>query len=232
LGLQAFLAILLIFKRSWKSFPIFAIFSLSNFLGGLTGFLVQKSPVLYLYAFLISESLAILLGLGVVYEIFVHLFSAQAALRRIATYSLGVAVAILVAIACATLWVNSPGGLRGLGAAILLTEETTRLLEVGLLMFLFVCSSTFGLHWRQPVFGITLGLAISVAVELITVTVWRQIGAGSSPMFSVVRLVVSNLTLLVWAGYFVAPERVRSADLPERAQLEQWNRAVMELIHQ
>ncbi len=44
-------------------------------------------------------------------------------------------------------------------------------------------------------------------------------------------IVAFDLALLVWMGYLIAPEPVRSSvDIPKRAQLEQWNQAVMELI--
>ncbi|HEY6308186.1 MAG TPA: hypothetical protein VI488_17205 [Candidatus Angelobacter sp.] len=117
--------------------------------------------------------------------------------------------------------------------AILVGEEATRIIETGLLMLLFILSSAFGLHWRQQAFGIALGLGFFVAVELIGVTTRAHLGAAAAETFGAIRMLAFNCSLLIWLGYLLAPERVTiAAELPKRAQLEQWNQAIMELIHQ
>jgi hypothetical protein len=99
-------------------------------------------------------------------------------------------------------------------------------------MFLFLFSSAFGLHWRQHVFGISLGLGIFVAVELLAMTMRVQLGVATAPAFDLLRMVSFNVSLLVWLGYLALPERATGrADVPQPAQLEQWNQAVVELIH-
>jgi RsiW-degrading membrane proteinase PrsW (M82 family) len=118
-------------------------------------------------------------------------------------------------------------------SAVLVTEETARILEVGLLVFLFVFSRAFGLHWRQSVFGIALGLGVFTSVELAGVALQTHIGPGAYQAFNLARALSFNVSLLIWMGYILAPERMTStAELPQRAQLEQWNQAIMELIHQ
>ncbi len=102
-----------------------------------------------------------------------------------------------------------------------------------MLMCLFLLSTAFGLHWRQQVFGIALGLGLFVAVELITVTVWGMTGKAAHDALNVIRILSFNISLLIWIGYLLATERASSeAELPQRSQLEQWNQAVMELIRQ
>jgi hypothetical protein len=45
------------------------------------------------------------------------------------------------------------------------------------------------------------------------------------------RVITFCISVLLWTGYLFAPEKAAgSAELPDRAQLEQWNQAVMELI--
>jgi hypothetical protein len=51
--------------------------------------------------------------------------------------------------------------------------------------------------------------------------------------FMLARAFSFDLSLLIWLGYLLAPERVTIAsEVPQRGQLEQWNRAVKELIYQ
>jgi hypothetical protein len=130
----------------------------------------------------------------------------------------------------AVILLQSPGAIH-LGKAVLVLEEATRVVEVGLLMFLFGASAAFGLHWKQAEFGIALGLGMFVAVQLATVTLRSQIGVQAWQVLNVVSILAFDSSLLVWLGYLLAPERVTSTgEVPKRAQLEQWNQAVMELI--
>jgi threonine/homoserine/homoserine lactone efflux protein len=100
-------------------------------------------------------------------------------------------------------------------------------------MFLFVFSSVFGLHWRQPVFGIALGLGTYVAVKLAEVALLPYAGSTAGAALRVAGIICFNVSMLVWLGYTILPERAAGkAEMPKRAQLEQWNQAIMELIHQ
>jgi hypothetical protein len=138
---------------------------------------------------------------------------------------------VLLAIVVA--YAQSSGDRSPLAASVLLTEETARTVEVGLLMFLFLFSRAFGLHWRQHVFGIALGLGIFVATELAGVTTRAYFGPAVLRSFGLARGVAFDVSLLVWIGYLLVPERATSAAaVPDRVQLEQWNQAIMELIHQ
>jgi hypothetical protein len=100
-------------------------------------------------------------------------------------------------------------------------------------MFLFLFATVFGLHWRQHEFGISLGLGIFVAVELISVTMKSHVGPFGADTIGFIRVLTMDLSMLIWLGYILVPERVAvQAELPKREQLEQWNRAMMELINQ
>ena len=232
LALLAVLTFVLIAKKAWRTFPFFTAYAMFNLLTGPIQFFLYRNPRFYVYSYIASESLSVLLGLAVVYEIFVQLFSVQVALRRLANSLLVLVIALLIALGFGVVYTHAPG-VKNVIVAILVSEQAARAVEVGLMMFLFACSSTFGLHWRQPLFGIALGLGLFTTVQLIMMTLWKYIGSGGSGIVGIVGMVAFNVSLLLWIGYLVAPERVSAAvEPPERSQLEQWNRAVMELIHQ
>jgi hypothetical protein len=113
----------------------------------------------------------------------------------------------------------------------MLAAEAARIVELGVIMFLFLSSSAFGLHWRQNEFGIALGLGTCAAVELFNVTLMTHVSKEAAQIFNLVRSLSFNLSLLIWLGYLLVPERTTSsAEIPKQDQLEQWNQAVMELI--
>jgi hypothetical protein len=59
-----------------------------------------------------------------------------------------------------------------------------------------------------------------------------QFGVAITQTFNLLRLISFDGSLLIWLGYIALPERATGrTDVPQKAQLEQWNQAVMELIH-
>ena len=169
---------------------------------------------------------------AIVYEVFNHLLSMHSALTRLARVVFRGAVILLLVLAGAVIYAHLPFKFADVRMALMAMEEAARVLEVGLLLFLFVFSGAFGLHWRQHEFGIALGLGIIATAKLATVTV-VQYASSAGGIINLVLLLALDLSFLIWSGYLFLPERVSSAAVvPDRKQLEQWNQAIMELIHQ
>jgi hypothetical protein len=230
--IQTILAIVVIFRKSWRDLPAFSGYALFSATASLALYAIPGSHhnLTYFYAYWISEAGAIVLGLVIVREIFMKLFAPHLALRKLASMIFRVAIILLVAFGCAVMYAQAPGA-QGVYKGVMIGEEAVRIVEVGLIMFLFLSSGAFGLHWRQGIFGIALGLGIFTCVELVALAVYLNIGTTAFAGFEIARLVASNLSLLVWLAYLLAPERATAgAEMPKRAQLEQWNQAVLELI--
>jgi hypothetical protein len=232
LVIQFLLSIALVTRRLWGKFPVFSAYVLFTLVETLILLVLHKRQA-YFYAYMMFETIAVLLGVALVYEIFVHLFSLHTALRRLARASFRVALVLLLLFAGAVIYSRMPIGKGGLLAALLLVEEAARILEVGLIAFLFVFASVFGLHWRQSVFGITLGLGISLVAKLVEVTVSPYVDIPTRDSLNLAQLACFDFGLLIWFAYMFMKERVPVVhEIPKRAQLEQWNQAVLELIHQ
>src|SRR5262249_11694847 len=230
LVLELFLVLVLMFTKSWKRFPLFTTYAVCMLLGDVASYASLHQVSVRLYVYLGNETLSVVLALALIYEIFRNLFSSHLALRKLATTTFCVVGALLVFLGVVVLWTHSPIGAKSMVTTALVVEEAYRILEVGLIMFLFVFSSAFGLHWRQQIFGIVLGLGVSAAIKLAAITFGPHsfITAG---VLNVAIMVSYNSTLLIWLTYVLIPERATStAEMPKRAQLEQWNQAIMELI--
>jgi len=232
LALQALLVVVLFTKRVWTNFPIFFSYCTFNFLATGVMLALLRYRVVYFWGYWLAEGIGLILGFGITYEVFGRLFMPHPALKRLAGRVFRWSLLALLILSCIVVYTHPPTHQNGLMRAVLVFEEATRIVEVGLLMFLFLFSSAFGLHWRQHVFGISLGLGIFVAVELLAVTMRVQFGVATTPTFNLLHMVSADVSLLVWLGYLALPERPAGrADVPQPAQLEQWNQAVMELIH-
>jgi hypothetical protein len=186
--------------------------------------------MVYFYTYWICEAISTMLGLAVVYEIFRAIFSSHLALRKLASTVFAVAIVLLIVLGIIVMYVQ-PQAQTNIGSPIMVVAEAIRFVQVGLLMLLFVFSTAFGLHWRAHVFGIALGLGIFASVDLVNVTLRSYFGNGAADFLNMARVGALCLSLLMWVAYLYVPERVTSGEVPDRAQLEQWNQAVMELIN-
>jgi hypothetical protein len=228
--LQVALALALLAKRAWQSYPAFSAYVFFSVLETAVNSVLNHHGEVYFYTFFALEAIGIVLGLAVVREVFTNLFSPHPALRKLATVTFRVAVVGLIVLACAVFFAEH-GNARGFYRGIVLAEEAARIVELGVIMFLFLSSSAFGLHWRQNEFGIALGLGTCAAVELFNVTLINHVSQQTAQIFNLVRSLSFNLSLFIWLGYLLVPERATSsAEIPKQDQLEQWNEAVMELI--
>src|ERR1044071_24772 len=217
-------------KRAWHIYPAFSAYVFFSVFEAAVISLVPHRGMAYFYTFWACEAIGIVLGLAVVREVFTNLFTPHPALRKLATVTFRVAVVALIVLACVVFYAES-GNARGIARGILLAEEAARIVELGLIMFLFLSSSAFGLHWRQNEFGIALGLGTCAAVELFNVTLMTHVSPEAAQIFSLLRSLSFNLSLVIWLGYLLVPEgATSSAEIPKQDQLEQWNQAVMELI--
>jgi hypothetical protein len=60
-----------------------------------------------------------------------------------------------------------------------------------------------------------------------------QLSPATHNAFAIVRGFAYITSLLVWGTYMLLPEHASDeSQLPQRGQLEQWNQAILELIHQ
>lgn len=231
IGVQLVLASTLLLKRLWLKYPAFCGYTFFNLFAAALTYSLRGHTNLYFYVFWTCDAIGIVLGLAVVRELFTAVFAPHPALRKLATVIFRIAVVLLVAFACVVIYMQSMDA-RDIATAVLLAAEAARLIELGLIMFLFLSAGAFGLHWRQHVFGIALGLGMFAAVQLTSVTLLGHANSTMVEAFSLARSISFAVSLLIWLGYLVIPEKVAAnGEVPKRAQLEQWNQAVMELIN-
>jgi hypothetical protein len=232
LALQGLLAFALLAKRTWRQFPFFSGYIWLSFAISIAEYLLLRNRSVYFYVYWIGEAIGIGLGLFVVYEIFKHIFTVHSALLRLATLTFRIAIVILLSAGVIVYLTQPPSQTTNLRVAVQAVEQATRIIEVGLLMILFVCSAAFGLHWKQAEFGIALGLGFFATLELLAVTLRPLVGHSGVVLMNEMRTAAFDCSLFIWLGYLMAPPERATAtlDVP-KAQLEQWNQAVTELIN-
>src|SRR5947199_9406 len=113
--------------------------------------------------------------------------------------------------------------LQALLAVVLVARKTWKTFPIFTAYSIYSCLVSVGMYALRP----------SGSVDLILVTMRLHLGYVAQGVFSVTRALAFNLSLLMWLGYLLAPEsKTQRMDVPKLSQLEQWNQALMELIHQ
>lgn len=194
-----------------KEFPLF--FSYVVFQGIVSTLLLVLRPhyAVYFYAYWTTAMLGVFVEFVVIYEIFSHIFRPYEALRRIAMVLFRWSALVLVMVAVVTSVATGQSGLSQIMTTILALERSIRVMQVGLVLFLFLFSQQVGLTQRHRVFGISLGFGITAAVELIIVTMITNMDptqhTGIALLSSGACLTASG----VWCYYMriEEPERVR-----------------------
>lgn len=231
--LEVLLVGILLYGRMWRNFPFFTSYAVFTLTSSVISFATRGNGSLYFYSYWADEAIGIILGFAVVFEIFRSLFAGHAALRKLAVLVFGGALVILLITATYILVYEGQSIATNIGKAVMVMEEAVRTIEVGALVVLFLCTRAFGLHWRQSVFGIALGLGLFAAIELVAITLRSKLSPAMNDSLNIVRGVAYTASLIVWGTYMLLPERATDeSQLPQRGQLEQWNQAILELIHQ
>src|SRR5438552_14449758 len=137
LVLNCGLVAVLIGKGSLRRFPFFGAYAMFTLIASGVMYLLHRFPYPYFYTYWICEGVSVILGFAVVYEVFRRLLTPYPALRRLALLIFQWSIMVLVFMGCVVLYGQSAAEHNRFAAAVMVVEEATRIIEVGLLMFLF-----------------------------------------------------------------------------------------------
>src|SRR5579871_652 len=140
IGVQILLIAVLLVKKAWHKFPVFSFYIFFNLAGTVTTYCLFSKGLTYFYAFWIYEAIVILLSVAAVWEVFVRLFAPHIVLKKLALIIFRITVFGLIFLAGGVIYMQS-GDSKGISSAVLLVAEAARIVEVGLIMFLFLSSS-------------------------------------------------------------------------------------------
>jgi len=191
----------------------------------------QMSYADYFYAFWIAQAISVVLSFAVIYKVYCTIFQNCDALRQLGSIFFGLAAVVLLGVAALTVaaapGVDAPGIVR----EMLLLERSVRVMQCGLLAFLFVLAFFFGLPWRNHVFGVALGFGVFTTIELAAVALRSQLGASAATALSRVNSAAYSCGLLIWVYYLLAPEPAHQySGVVPHYNFEEWNQALRGIL--
>jgi hypothetical protein len=230
---QLALMIFMLRRKLRTEFPFFFTYTAFQVLSFAVLYAIYHfSPDHYFDAYWVSTACSIILGFLVIHEVFSYAIRPYAGLRDLGKL-LFRWVAMLVILAGSLMAISATGmNSRYLMSAITDIERAVRLMQCGLLLFIFVCSSYLGLTWRNFASGIALGYGTFAATQLVVYSLRVQFGGSWDAKMSMITSVVYCLSVMVWLAYSALPEkslqRVHN-EVVYRPIFDRWNQAAMVL---
>ncbi len=233
-ALQATVCIVMLRRNLLRQYPCFFGYMAFHVIRFAPLFVVRHTMPYSAYknCYWLAQLISAGLGFAVIHEIYQHVFVNYDALRKLGAllfrWTAGVLLLLSVLAAASAQATDSDR----LYSAAMLTERSVRIMQCGLLVFLCLLVSYFGLSWRRHVFGMALGFGVFASVELVAVTLQSHFGPSADQMWQIANSVSYAAAVLIWASYFVARQPVaRNQTLPAGTEVEKWNQALLQLLH-
>jgi len=215
--------------REVPVFSLYVVFQLFRCLG--LAVVYRMGRIEYFYSYWTAQTISAVLGFAVLYELYRKMFRSYDAIRQLgATLFAGAAVMLLAAAVLTTAF--APGAdAAGVVKSVVLLERSVRVMQCGLLLFLFLLSFHFGLAWRNYLFGIALGFGIFASVELMAIALRSQLGGVAAGALALANSAAYDCGLVIWVCYLLAPEPApQYRGVVQHNDLEKWNQALLEIL--
>jgi hypothetical protein len=206
-----------------RQFPVFFVFNLLVPARDVALYFLPFSGNLYSTVFWWGEAAATVLELGVIFENTWHFIRPYPFLRGFLKV-LGIAGGIAAAAALAMLLRgHGPTGTDRLLEWIILSERSTRFLQVCLLLVAIAMMSRLGLSWLHYSLGIVAGFGVYSALDLVLLELGAHLHILPFATFVLLRSAAYNLGVAIWAFYFLWPRNRNPIDRLPDTDLENWN---------
>jgi len=232
LALQVAIAFVMWRRKLIRVYPIFFVYTVVVLSREIALFFLHNPGHPYFLVYWCGEALAVLLGLGVIFETLTNIFPPYPFLRIVLR-----SVWILGGVAAVTAVLMLVFSSRGTGAervfeSIILLERPARFLQVCLLIIVIALISRLGLSWHHYSLGIVAGFGIYSAFNLAVLEFRAHLHMVTDATFVLVNSAAYNLGAVVWAAYFLPSwSRMPVEHLP-RTNLAELNEAVTDYVDQ
>jgi hypothetical protein len=225
-------------RRLIRQVPVFFAFAILTAVTELSEYAADVIPTVsaatYWRAHWANLLIQGVLKFALIGEIFAHVFGSYESIARLGRLLIRALGAILVLAAGLAAAYTSQNSSHGIISGAWLLDQTTFIVESGLLVFIIVFSLYFHLVCDRRLFGITLGLSISSCVHLASWAILGNLGPLDPKRMILVFLNMAtyHAVVLIWFYYLLVPSKATAgatAPLPEN-NLEVWNRELERLV--
>jgi multisubunit Na+/H+ antiporter MnhF subunit len=229
--LQALIGFVMVRRKLAGVFPVFFTYTVLVPAHDVALLFCRYPGAVYSRIYWWGEAGAILLGIGVVFEIIWHLVRPYSFLRALA-FRLVAAVAIVALVFALMMlrFADGPTQADRILESIILLDRSARLLQVCLLITLTLLMSRLGLTWHHYSLGIAAGFAIYSALDLVLLELRVHLHVAGNSTFVLLRPLAYNFAAIIWCFYFVSSWAAKPVKHLPQTDLAQWNDALTEYM--
>ena len=185
--------------------------------------------LIYFYVFWFSYAMEAVLGFGIIYSVYNLAMAPLKGLQRLGRLMFRWAGAIAIAISVTTALGPHMTGNKFIMRLVTQLQQTQSILTLCLLVFVCLAIRPMGLSHRSKIFGVSLGLGVLAATDLISAA-WLPFFKSMDSLNNVINGIAILSTLSIWIVYFALPEpKRRMIILPTTSPLLRWNQISMAL---
>jgi hypothetical protein len=228
-----FLSVLMLKKKLHREFPVFFALVVAECVESWLGMILKAISYKAFYVeYWILASVITVLGFAVLREVFLHIFRPYDALRNFGRMLFRWSAAVLILIAAVMSVSATPVTSTPITNFILTVDRSVRLMQCGLVIFMYLFARQLGITERHRVFGVSVGFGVFASVHLMTVTLTALFPPTISRSVMYLLNVPYQLgwiaTVIIWSVYMYRPEperrRATVLELPES-----WNYKLTEI---
>jgi hypothetical protein len=226
--LQGAIAFVMIRRKLISIFPFFFSYTAVIESTGLVLIFLPYNHRAYSLVYWASETLAILLGFAVIFEILRHILPLSPSLMVL--LNVVVILAVLAALIAINIlvWAKPGAQTDWLLNDIVLAERCLRFLQASLLIVMIALMSVLALTWHHKSLGILAGFGVYSAVALVVYEFGYHLHLMSTSAFLLLNSAGYNVAVLIWAFYLLrSPTRPSTPSTHlEDAELAGWINAL------
>ncbi len=229
--MQAAIAVIMLRRNLRREYPMFFNYNVFQVVSHLAMFVLWKycSYNAYYTGYWTNSALGIFLGFAVIREIFLVSFKPYEALREFGEMIFSWCLLLLVIIALLTAFMQNDASSGRLYVALSTGERSIRILQCGLVFFIFMFSRYLGISHKHQLFGMAVGFGAFACIEMTTILLQKQYTLISYITMRITISATYSLCTALWLGYMLAPIPARRTEvLP---QSERWNIALSNMMN-
>ena len=206
--LEITIALVLYRRKIHRRFPLFFSFLLYITVTDLALMAMTYGHAgydAYFYAYWSINSIAVILGFAVIYELFNAMFGQHHGLKDFGSTLFQWAGLVVALMAMLMLSTSAGVKMRLITSVVINVQRAMMVMQCGLLLMLLFFMKHLGITVRHRVFGVVLGFGTKATVELIILTQRTRLGVGDTAL-NLIYMGTFVASLGIWLIYSLVRE--------------------------
>lgn len=219
----------LIWRKAYRQYRWFFAYMAAEVMQTCILYPLRNAPTAYFYGYVFGSALTLILGFGVIHEIFISIFRPYHTLRDLGSVLFKWAGLVMLLVAVIVSASGQALQREPLVEATLILERSIRVVQCGLIMFLLLFSKYLGISWRQRSFGIALGFGSYATIDLSLLAL--HLGAHiSQDVANLITMSAYIISIGIWIGYSAMKEASRE-DAVRLLKSQRWEQSLSDIQH-